>query len=125
MIHNGQPFFIDFQGARVGPLQYDLASLLFDPYVSLSAGIRSDLLEYTVNRLDLNGQRADQFVHSYRYCCLTRNLQMLGAFGFLSRVKGKTGFETWIPDALSTLKSQINMLDTDQFERLTSLIESL
>jgi len=34
MIKNEQIFVIDFQGARLGPPSYDLASLLFDPYVN-------------------------------------------------------------------------------------------
>ena len=35
MIHGGEACIIDFQGGRLGPLAYDLASLLIDPYVAL------------------------------------------------------------------------------------------
>ena len=45
MIRNDEPFIIDFQSARIGPLQYDLASLLIDPYVNLSDEIQKTLFE--------------------------------------------------------------------------------
>ena len=35
MVYNGQPIILDWQGARLGPLPYDLASLLIDPYGDL------------------------------------------------------------------------------------------
>jgi NDP-sugar pyrophosphorylase family protein len=38
LVRHGKYYVIDFQGARLGPLQYDLASLLIDPYVKLSQG---------------------------------------------------------------------------------------
>ena len=34
---------IDYQGGRLGPLAYDLASLLFDPYVGLSPSMQAEL----------------------------------------------------------------------------------
>src|SRR6266853_5161639 len=40
IVRNGQAHLIDFQGMRPGLAQYDLASLLFDPYVDLSADER-------------------------------------------------------------------------------------
>jgi aminoglycoside/choline kinase family phosphotransferase len=44
IVRNGQAYLIDFQGMRPGLAQYDLASLLFDPYVQLSHRQRSELL---------------------------------------------------------------------------------
>ena len=38
IIRNGHAYLIDFQGMRPGLSEYDLASLLFDPYVGLSEG---------------------------------------------------------------------------------------
>jgi aminoglycoside/choline kinase family phosphotransferase len=36
---------IDLQGARLGPPEYDLASLLLDPYAGIDAGLRERLIE--------------------------------------------------------------------------------
>jgi len=41
-----KPFFIDFQGMRLGPAAYDLASLLCDPYINLSLPEQEFLLDF-------------------------------------------------------------------------------
>ncbi|MGD9175294.1 MAG: sugar phosphate nucleotidyltransferase [Desulfobacterales bacterium] len=108
MIKNSNLYVIDFQGARMGPLQYDLASLLIDPYVDLPPDIQSRLLDYCLELL--TGQTTvttAEFRHCYRYCRLTRNLQMLGAFGFLTCAKQKPHFEKYIPTAVRTLTDNL------------------
>jgi len=125
MINNDNIYFIDFQSARSGPLQYDLASLLIDPYVILNEQIRNELLHYTMKKLKLNKTETQNFLKCYQYCCLTRNLQFLGAFSFLSKIKKKKGFEQYIPDAVKSLKKIITDLDTDKIQKLSKLVQSL
>jgi N-acetylmuramate 1-kinase len=100
---------IDFQGARWGPPQYDLASLLIDPYVRLSSELQESLLAYYLNglssRVELN---RSLFLEHYEYIAFQRNLQILGAFSFLSGKKGKTYFEAYIPPALESLKGRVS-----------------
>jgi aminoglycoside/choline kinase family phosphotransferase len=104
MLHRGRHYFIDFQGARPGPVQYDLASLLIDPYARLDQGLQDRLLAYAADRAARRlSVSVDTFVRGYRFAAVTRNLQMLGAFAFLTREKGKTGFERWIRPALAML----------------------
>lgn len=104
----GKPYFIDFQGARPGPLQYDLASLLLDPYVALpeqlQAQLQADYLEQLAARVAFDKSR---WLAGYTACALTRLLQMLGAFGFLTTVKSKHQFETYIPIALQQLHRRL------------------
>jgi len=45
-IQNGSVRVIDFQGARFGPPQYDLAALLLDPYADLPGDLREELLDH-------------------------------------------------------------------------------
>jgi len=104
MVHNERIYFIDFQGGRRGPIQYDLASLLIDPYTNLPVHVQRELLDYGVNALRKHHpDRAESFVEGYGLCALSRNLQILGAFAFLSRTKGKKQFEQYIPRAVDSL----------------------
>lgn len=97
-------YFIDFQGGRLGPIQYDLASLITDPYVDLAPGLRENLLAYAADRL--NSQiRLDRksFLTGYHYCAISRNLQALGAYGHLCGVKNKAWFAAYMRPALNNL----------------------
>ena len=123
MYKNSRFYFIDFQGGRLGPLQYDLASLLIDPYVGLTNAVQNQLLEYCFEKLrPLVPIRPDEFKQNYQFCCLTRNLQILGAFGYLSRVKQKTYFESFIPRAVETLRYTLSLFDDDEFPHLTMIV---
>ncbi|MDA8141928.1 MAG: sugar phosphate nucleotidyltransferase [Desulfobacteraceae bacterium] len=125
MVQNERIFFIDFQGGRMGPLQYDLASLLIDPYAALSPELQRELARNTADQLARRTNiNPDQFLRGYEYCALTRNLQMLGAFGFLSRVKGKTFFEGFIPMAIRTLQRNLQAHGTF-FPKLTALVDNI
>ena len=126
MVKNGDFYFIDFQGGRIGPLEYDLASLLIDPYVNLPETVRSHLLDECVQYLlSLRDIDPDRFRTGFRYCCLTRNLQILGAFGFLSRVKGKTYFEAYIPAAVKTLMNSLSDKRGEEFPELKRTVDSI
>ena len=126
MIKDGRHYLIDFQGARNGPVQYDLAALLIDPYADLNPDLQRRLLHYAVEQAQrrLNGC-PDQFIRGYHYCTVTRNLQMLGAFGFLSRVKQKRAFEGWIPAAATMLAGHIHAAGRHAFPKLTAIAEKI
>ncbi len=126
MVKQSRFYFIDFQGGRLGPMQYDLASLLIDPYVALPLPIQNRLFDYCVKTLSTETSvDAERFRKGYMYCTVTRNLQILGAFGYLSRVKGKTYFEKYIPGALGSLKENISALNHTDFPTLTAVVEKI
>jgi len=117
---------IDFQGARCGPPQYDLASLLIDPYVALSLEIQENLLAYYLERLSTHRTlKRDAFLENYAYIAFQRNLQILGAFSFLSLGKGKKYFQNYIPAALASLKRRISEPAFEPYKRVRQLIEAL
>jgi len=119
-------YLIDFQGGRTGPIQYDLASLLIDPYVDLPYAVRERLLEYCISRLSSYVEVSpDKFRECFRYCSITRNLQILGAFGYLSRVKGKKWFEEYIPAGVRTLKQSLDEKTGEDFQRLREVVDNL
>ena len=124
MLKNGRPYFIDYQGARPGPIQYDLASLLIDPYVDLPPDIQTrllaDCLEQLTRQMDID---SDAFRRCFRFCCLTRNLQILGAFGHLTRVKRKPHFEKYIPAAVRTLRHNLRQSQRHALPELCELMD--
>jgi aminoglycoside/choline kinase family phosphotransferase/dTDP-glucose pyrophosphorylase len=123
MVKGDRIFFIDFQGARPGPLQYDLASLLIDPYVALAPDLQTQLLAYCAHTLEQRyGVDAHGFLQGYAHCALTRNLQILGAFAFLSRVKKKSHFESHIPLAIQTLKRHLFAPETMELPKLARVV---
>lgn len=105
MINNDRHGFIDFQGGRMGPLGYDLASLLNDPYVSLSVDIQEELLEFYLDTLLVSVDLSrEQLIHEYSLLALHRNMQIVGAFAFLSEQRGKVFFRQFLHPALSSLQ---------------------
>ena len=126
MIKNDSIYFIDYQSARKGPLEYDLASLLIDPYVKLENNLKDKIFAYFLDIMSIDKIiDAKHFKHCYKYCCVTRNLQILGAFSYLSKVKKKKKFEAFIPYALASLKNHINLIDIKKTPKLNKFINNL
>jgi len=104
-VRNGQAYLIDFQGMRPGLPQYDLASLLYDPYADLSERERAELLEHYRGK----NPRVD-FDETLRLCAMQRLMQALGAYGFLGLVKGHKQFLEHIPAAVKSLRGIVSKL---------------
>lgn len=105
VIQDGRACFIDFQGMRYGLVQYDLASLLYDPYVRLSTAERDELLAYYLaGSRELGVLPAQDFREVLDLCAMQRLMQALGAYGFLGLVRGRAHFLTHIPAALENLR---------------------
>ncbi len=105
MLQGDRIMIIDFQGGRLGPPGYDLASLLLDPYVGLCPDERGALLTHYLDRAgDLPGFNRSVFEKDYLYLALHRTMQMLGAFAFLSLKKNRPGFREYLGPALMNLK---------------------
>jgi len=124
-IKDGRLRVIDFQGARLGPLGYDAAALLIDPYVGLTPAWQKELLEYYLDllkdRLPVDPQT---FKEQYYHLALCRNLQILGAFGFLTKVKGKDYFARYIPAAVSGLRQRLQERP-GEFPRLEEVVDGV
>ncbi len=127
MITQGVPRFIDYQGARMAPPAYDIASILWDPYYRLDDAMRENLLAYYI---ELRTHRANgdfsipSFLNSLAICKLQRHMQALGAYGFLSTVRGKPYFRKHIPEGLRLLK-QDTTETAHAYPALAALVVSL
>jgi aminoglycoside/choline kinase family phosphotransferase len=105
VIKEGAPCLIDFQGMRFGLPQYDLASLLLDPYVDLSAAEQGELLAFYIGLARAEGEGVDEreFHRLFWLCAVQRLMQALGAYGFLGHERGRADFLAHIPAALPRL----------------------
>jgi aminoglycoside/choline kinase family phosphotransferase len=124
MRHQGRLRVIDFQDARLGPCQYDLASLLYDSYVVLPADLREELLtHYLEHKAMADGHPLDReaFLQVFDYMCLQRNLKALGTFAFQTVVKRTRRYVEAIPPTLGYL--QENLSRHPELRRLTDLLE--
>jgi aminoglycoside/choline kinase family phosphotransferase/choline kinase len=101
-LRDGSPWLVDFQGMRLGPVTYDLASLIYDPYVDLQPAFRTALVDrFAAGRPETPRQvRAMTLTAS-----LQRLMQALGAYGYLGNVLGKTEFLAHIPGGIAHLKA--------------------
>ena len=105
MIDQGKPYFIDYQGGRRGPLQYDVVSLLYQVKAQMPQELRDELLEHYKKALSayLDPVSVD-FDKYYPYFVYLRLLQVLGAYGFRGLIQKKAHFIESIPYALNELK---------------------
>jgi len=127
MITRGVPRFIDYQGARLAPPAYDIASVLWDPYYRLEDAMRERLLAYYINlRIQRSGGdfSVQDFHKALLICRLQRHMQALGAYGFLSVVRGKPYFRKHIPEGLRLLKNDVTEAAT-AYPAIAALVTKL
>lgn len=120
---DGKPALIDFQGARPGPLAYDAAALILDPYVRFGAALREELFGAYCERLEVAGSvDVEEVRRSWFSLGAFRLLQALGAFGKLGGRLGKSGFLEHAPTALDTLERHLGVRGQVEFPSLWGLV---
>ena len=125
MICDGEPYFVDFQGGRRGPVYYDVASFIWQARAKYPEVLKERMLDSYLTALEQYRpvdrsafrQRLDLFI-------LFRLLQVLGAYGFRGLVEHKANFVTSIPAAISELKSMTGRFSS-QYPYLTHTLERL
>ena len=106
MVRDGRPWLIDYQGLRWGVAEYDIASLLYDPYVELESSQREELARHYHRLREEAGDSEpwESFEARLHRCAAQRLMQALGAYGFLGLEKGQRAFLEHIPAAVARLK---------------------
>jgi aminoglycoside/choline kinase family phosphotransferase len=99
MRHNGRMYWLDFQDARMGPVNYDLASLLRDSYVDLSEDFIAERVERFRQQVAPDEARG-VFLRRFELMCVQRNLKALGTFGYMSSVRGSCVYLQFVPRTL-------------------------
>lgn len=116
-------WIIDFQGARLGPAQYDVASLLYDPYTDLDDEMREELLAHYLGlflpRTALDGRA---FLDAFPAIALHRLMQALGAYAFLGLRRRKEAFLSHVPTALRLLDGLCRRLPPERCPTFIRLV---
>ena len=110
MIKDGQPYFIDFQGGRRGPTQYDVASFLWQAKANFAPELRDHLIDAYLEELSaVSHQHSVELNHAewraaLPHFVLFRTLQVLGAYGYRGYFERKPHFLESIPLAIKNLR---------------------
>lgn len=109
MVKDGEPWFIDFQGGRRGPVEYDVASFLWQARAAYPQDLRNHLIDvYTKSLGRYRKVEAATFRKRLMHFVLFRTLQVLGAYGFRGYFERKQHFIESIPGAIQNLKDLLD-----------------
>ncbi len=123
MIHNGEPWCIDFQGGRKGPLMYDVASLLYQAKANLSEDFRDELSDFYLCELEKQSAGlAKDFKQHYHWFIWFRIMQVMGAYGYRGKLQAKAHFLQSIPNVIKNIKILLEQKPLgDEFAELKSV----
>eukprot|EP00112_Aurelia_sp_Birch-Aquarium-sp1_P008440 Seg19291.1 transcript_id=Seg19291.1/GoldUCD/mRNA.D3Y31 product="N-acetylmuramate/N-acetylglucosamine kinase" protein_id=Seg19291.1/GoldUCD/D3Y31 len=116
IVKDNKAFLIDFQGMRRGRQEYDLASLVFDPYMNHPADEREKLLDLWE---DITEERPLDDILTK--CAAQRLMQALGAYGNLVSNKNEEWFAQHIPTAATLLREVVE--DTELAEPILPVLD--
>ena len=106
MVCGDEPYFVDFQGGRRGPVFYDVASFAWQARAKFTDAQKEAMLSaYLSSYASYASVDEGSFRSSLRLFVLFRLLQVLGAYGFRGWVEHKANFVTSIPAAIAEMKA--------------------
>ena len=127
MLRNGtEPYFIDYQSGRVGPLQYDVASFLLQVSAKYPQALKNRLLAAYLDELrQIDAPAADRFNTSFKRFSLFRLLQVLGAYGLRGRYERKPHFLRSIPLAIEAVAHYLDSEELMAYPHLRLTLRNL
>lgn len=123
MLKDGEPYFIDFQGGRKGPVYYDVASFLWQAKACYPETLREELIDTYLHHLArYTPVDASLFRERLRHFVLLRSLQVLGAYGYRGYFERKPHFLQSIPPAIKNLSVLLDKETASPYPYLVSLL---
>lgn len=118
MLKLGKARVIDFQDARMGPVQYDLVSLLRDSYVAMEEPIARELIGYYLDRRKeakaprpLEDISLEKFMRIYEIQTIQRCFKACGSFSSFFNLRSDTRYLKYIAPTLQTVKKSLWAFD--------------
>ena len=113
------PGVIDYQDAVLGPVTYDLVSLLKDCYITWDDGLIEDMLESFFTRIKSNSINSiSDFRYWFDITGLQRHIKAIGIFSRLNYRDNKDGYLKDIPRTYAYVDKVLN-----KYEDLSNLNE--
>lgn len=97
---------LDYQDAVIGPVTYDLVSLLKDCYIVWPEARRRDWMRYYLERRPADAD-ADTFTRWFDWMGIQRHLKAIGIFARLHHRDGKSGYLKDIPRILAYITESL------------------
>lgn len=120
------PYFIDYQGCRIGPAEYDVASFLWQASAHYPNTLRQKLIdEYIQAYTSLLPTPESEIRRRIRLMVLFRTMQVLGAYGFRGLIQKKEYFIRSIPAAKDNLKEIIASGGADKYPYLKEILYNI
>jgi len=117
MVYGERLGLIDFQDALMGPITYDLASLLRDSYITLDENLIDRLigkyLEGMRQKIPVDQHRKfllddpQTFRRLFDFTSIQRNLKAAGRFVYIDQVKKNPNFLASIPRTLRNVRANL------------------
>jgi aminoglycoside/choline kinase family phosphotransferase len=110
MLKTGHARVIDFQDARLGPVQYDLVSLLRDSYVDLNSKMESTLIDYYLECRVSVGEtpvHKDEFNLIYELQSIQRCLKACGSFTSFFNTRQDTRYLKYLKSTLTRVRQAL------------------
>jgi len=106
-IKTGNLYVLDFQDARLGPPQYDLVSIVYDPYVRLSDNVRKELIEYYKKKVYFSSTPSffKNFDNYLVLCAIQRLLKAIGTYAYMYVERHNSFYLQFIFNALRDVEN--------------------
>lgn len=107
MVHNDGLVLLDFQDARMGPSQYDLASLLRDSYLPLPDALVWELVDTFIEKMQSQGNHTidrEEFIRVFDLMSIQRNLKAIGTFAYQKKTKNNDRYMQYIAPTLEYVR---------------------
>ncbi len=111
MLKLDQMMVIDFQDARLGPIQYDLVSLMRDSYVDMNESMATTLIDYYLEQskefLPKDFSR-EHFDRIYELQSIQRCFKACGSFASFFHLRNDRRYLKYLPGTLRRVMKAVN-----------------
>lgn len=126
MVYEGEPYLIDYQGGRIGPVIYDIVCLLWHARAGFDEQFRLRMLKYYAECLSSKiGMPVSEITEGYEEWLLLRQLQVLGAYGLRGLIERKAQFVESIPEALMMTSATLEGKTGEEYPYIKEIISKL